>query len=117
MAAKDVQLYYEQVAQQYLEMQAELKDFSAECERGLVSPEQVEQYKQMLQPIKTNYEMISYIIFLLNKPVRAKKFSTYKNQNKKLLTHVISKEAVLDSNNNVLKNLHEYTENLKNDCE
>lgn len=93
MSRKDVQDYYNQLTEDYHEMVMTLKDMEKECEEGLVSPDRVEQLKQLIEPIKTNYSRISYIIFLLNKPNKKEKQRWYakENSNKAFVT-----EATLD---------------------
>ncbi len=108
MAHKDVIEYYKQIQKDYIEMREELKDLEKECMEGLVSPEQLDQMKSTIEPLKTNYERISYIIYLMNKPVRKKKHSGYENRNQKFLKSLSpsnSIESTLNENNLVLKNL------------
>ena len=73
MSRKHVEDYFNQVCEDYHEMVQTLKDMEDECNNGLVPPERVEQLKNMLEPIKTNYARISYIMFLLNMPNKKEK--------------------------------------------
>lgn len=83
MGVKHVKDYYDQIGNDYHEMIQTLKDMEEECNNGLVSPERVEQLKKMLEPIKTNYARISYIMFLLNMPNKKEKQRWYAKQNSK----------------------------------
>jgi len=73
MSVKDVNEYYDKLGVDYLEMMAALKDLEEECGKGLISPDKVDQFKKMLEPIKINYSRISYIMYLLNKPNKKEK--------------------------------------------
>lgn len=83
MSRKDVQDYYNQLYSDYVEMIQTLKDMESECNNGLVSPDRVEQLKKMLEPIKINYQRISYIMYLLDKPNKKEKKRWYEKQNSK----------------------------------
>ena len=107
MSHKDVIEYYKQVQNDYIEMRGELKDLEKECMEGLVSPEQVDQMKSTIEPLKINYERISYIIYLMNKPVRKNK-EEYKKRNQKFLKSLNpsnSTESSLKENKEVLNKL------------
>ena len=110
MSVKHVKAYYEEICEQYHEMIENLRDFEKECEQNIVSPERLDQLKQMIVPLKTNYERISYIIFLLNQPDKKEKQKKYQRQNAKLLK-AIDKMNTLNGvkaeNNTVLNNMKE----------
>ena len=56
MSVKHVLDYYNQVGDDYLEMRENLKDMEEALANKLVTPEQVEQIQQMLQPLMVNYQ-------------------------------------------------------------
>ena len=68
MSVKHVLDYYNQVGDDYLEMRENLKDMEEALANKLVTPEQVEQIQQMLQPLMVNYQTLSYIVYLLKLP-------------------------------------------------
>ena len=107
MAKKDFDRYYEEVENTYLEMLENLRDMEREMADGLVDPDMFEQMKEMIIPLKNNYETLGYVKFLLNKPVKKEKEKRYILQNKKLLAHSKTKEQVLKENRQVLDNLKE----------
>ena len=107
MAKKDFDRYYEEVENTYLEMLENLRDMEREMADGLVDPDMFEQMKEMIIPLKNNYETLGYVKFLLNKPVRKEKEKRYISQNKKLLAHSKTKEQVLKENHQVLDSLKE----------
>ena len=109
MSKKHVVEYYNKVCDQYHQFIEELNDFEEACNEGIVPPEIVEQAKQTIIPLKTNWQTLNYIIYLLNKPNKKEKQKTYKNQNKKQLANVKTDEEVYKENDaciNALKNLH-----------
>jgi hypothetical protein len=102
MAKRHVEEYFNTVANQWLEMQNELNDFAEEARKGLFPPERLEEIKTTIQPIKTNYETLSYIMFLLNMPNRKAKETKYvkstevsKNRSKDVV--IAEGERVLNS--------------------
>ena len=107
MSKKDFDRYYEEVENTYLEMIENLRDMEREMADGLVDPGMFEQMKEMIIPLKNNYETLGYVKFLLNKPVKKEKEKRYISQNKKLLAHSKTKEQVLKENRQVLDNLKE----------
>lgn len=108
MAVKDVKAYYEEVANQYLDMLNEIKDFEKEAEQGLIEPERLDKIKESIQPLVNNYQTLSYIMFLLNKPTRKEKYKKYERQFKNYLNTVnkqFTKEGVINTNEQVLSGL------------
>lgn len=101
MAKKDVDLYYQQVLDQYLEMRDNIKELEEYSLTHMVEPERIDKMKQIIEPIKNNYNTLSYIMFLLNQPAKKKKIPKYKKQSKKLLDsipHKNTKEGILEEN-------------------
>ena len=108
MSKKDFDKEFIQIENQYLEMLENLKDMEKELADGLVNPDLLEQMKEIIKPLRTNYEMWNYIKFLLNKPTKKKKEEKYKNQNKKLMVKMKTLEKTKEENNKVLDELKEY---------
>ena len=67
MAVKHIKEYYEQVCEQYIQMNDELRDFQKEVENGLVEPERIENLEKLIEPLKNNYMTLSWIMFLLKR--------------------------------------------------
>ena len=108
MSVKHVKDYYEQVAQQYQDMLTELKDFEDLAMNEMFDPERLEQIKESIQPLLRNYETLSYIMYLLNKPNRGSKAKKYEKQYAKQVSKLhpsTTKEGVIATNNGVLNNL------------
>lgn len=110
MAVKDVRAYYEEVANQYHEMTDELKDFTELAQNNMFPPEKLEQVEKIIQPLKNNYEMLSYIIFLLNKPTRKKKAKKYEKCQNGIIKNIEkchTRDGVIETNKNVINELCE----------
>lgn len=105
MSKKDVEKYAAQITAQYSELIDILHDLEKEAAENLVEPERIERLKDQIAPIKQNYERISYIMYLYNKPTRKNKQPRYEQMNKKLLKKLSSSnspEAVLKENDEIL---------------
>ena len=107
MSKKDFEKYFDQVATQYVEMLAEVRDMEEEVLNNMISPEQLDNMKAMVAPLKENYLRLSYVRYLLNRPVKKKKHAVYANQNKNVIkaTKGHTAEDVLAENNKILENL------------
>ena len=71
-------------------------------------PDRLEQFKQTLQPVKLNYQTLSWIKFLLNKPNKKQKQEKYTNQQKSFLEAIgneRSPENVLKENKTTIEKL------------
>ena len=102
MAKKHIIDYYNQICEDYHEMIETLKDMEKECEQGIISPDRVDQLKRMIEPIKINYNRISYIMFLLNMPQRDKKKAKYIKQNKISIPEEDTLDGVREENKQAL---------------
>lgn len=108
MSVIDVKRYYNEVCEQRHQLLEELNDFSKEAENNLIEPERLEQIKQNIQPLLNNYQMLSYIMFLLNKPVKKSKHKRYEQQNKRFLATIdkqYTKDGVIATNEEILSSL------------
>ena len=108
MSVKHIKEYYEQVCDQYHEMLTELKDFEQEAQEGIIEPERFDLIKENIKPLINNYQTLSWIMFLLNKPNKKQKVKRYEQQNKNLLKSLdkrFSKEGVLNTNEETLDRL------------
>ena len=105
MAKKDFDLYFQKVANNYHEMILELKDMEKEFTEGVVSPEVYEQMQRIIEPIKRNYQMLNYVDYLLNMPVKKNKKVKYANQHKKQVEDSITDNQVIDEDNKAIEEL------------
>lgn len=109
MAIKHVKEYYNQVCDQYVELQKEILDFQKEAEEGLVEPERIDQMKKFLEPLKNNYMTLSWIMYLLNMPARENKRKGYERRTSKFTSKLdpkFSKESIIKQNEEVLKSIN-----------
>ena len=71
MSKKDVMNYYYEQQEAYLEMVNDIKDIDKDYNNGLISREQYEniiaQVSSEIELVKSNFDRVSYIIYLLNK--------------------------------------------------
>jgi hypothetical protein len=110
MAIKHVKEYYENVCNQYIQMNEELRDFQKEIEEGLVEPERIDNLKAIIEPLKNNYMTLSWIMYLLNKPQRNSKEKAYQKRSKKLtesLDNRFNQDGILNQNDDVIKSIRE----------
>lgn len=115
MSVKHVKDYYDQVTANYLELRSDLEDMEKLAETNQMSPEQVEQMKLIIAPVKQNYETLSYFIYLLNQPNKKSKQLTYKKQNKKFV-EASGKRTQIDvitENKKSLSDLKELKEDIQ----
>lgn len=108
MSKKDVDNYFNEVSNNYHELLENLREMEDDVKNNLISPERLENLKLTIQPIKDNYETLSYIIFLLNKPTRKEKENGYIRRNKKFLSNIDkskTKDGILENNRRILDNM------------
>lgn len=109
MSLKHFDEYFDEVSNQYVEMLENLKDMEELLLQGMVSPEQIENLKIMIQPLKDNYMTLSYIKFLLDKPNRKEKQARHEKQMKKYLDKIDpskTKDGIINQNKEILNNIH-----------
>ena len=102
MAKRHVVEYFLQVEYQYLEMLDNLKEFKELLAANRISNEEFQQAIAEIELIKANYERISYIMFLLNKPNRKTKEEVELAKSWYDALQYASKEAIINENNDAL---------------
>lgn len=107
MSKKDVDEYYTKVCADYKQLKETLTEMEEEFKNSVQDVDKIEQVRKMIEPLKVNYERISYIMYLFNKPVRRKKKFSYELENKKRLNNFSnsSLEDIHRENQEVIKNL------------
>lgn len=65
---KDLKAYYVACQKQYNELQKVLEDINKEIAEGKVTEEQRASFENYFNTVQTNYQRISYMMHLLNKP-------------------------------------------------
>lgn len=111
MAKKDIEEYYQQVCKDYTEMLSTLTDMEDAFNKNMVSEEQLNQVKKMIEPLKNNYMTLSWVMYLLYKPQRKEKANIFDKQMTKFKSNKDinrNKENVLAENQEVLKKIREY---------
>lgn len=118
MSKRDVEKYYSDVTKQFLTMQKTLTDYAGQADKTMIDPNIEQNLKTMLAPLSNNYQTLSYIMYLLNKPVRPKKVKIYDKTYGKKFSSVSgnrTKENVLQENEKVVDDLNKmlYNKNEK----
>ena len=100
--------YFNKIYLQHLQLQRALEDMTKEVEQNIVSPERIEELKKTIQPVRTAYETLLYVKYLLNMPKRKSKVNKY---NKQEFSKMKSKTGnnygpnVIKNNESVIRNL------------
>lgn len=107
MSKKDFDEYYFTVFKQYIGLNESLKEISEEVNKGMMDPDRLEQLKQTIQPVKSSFETLSYIKYLLDKPTRKSKSKGYAKRSSKLITMSKNnkREDIIKRNDDVLHKL------------
>lgn len=85
MSKKDFDEYYQQSVDQYLLLMERLQKLDQEFQNEMIPPERYDEIKQSIQPLLANHSTLSWIKFLLDKPVKKQKYKPYERRQKKLL--------------------------------
>ena len=120
MAIKQVKKYYQEIQKLYFEMADDLKDMQKEFERGEVTEEQLNKLMTPVNNIRTNYTILSYIMYLLYQPNREQKKNKYTKENKELNqffnSSKLDENSVIEESKNSLKlfkeNINKFKEEL-----
>lgn len=117
MAKRDIIKYYQQVQNQYLEMLSDMKDFDEALKLGKVEQSQFDQAQNLVNKLKENYERLTYVMVLLNKPNKKSKKHKYERQNKNVISALKECDAdaisVLDEGADVLKQFKQLVKQVK----
>lgn len=109
MSIKHVKSYYNGVCEDYHEMINLLHELEEEAQTTVVPPEKIENLKEIIKPLKDNYERWSWMIFLLNQPNKKEKKKKYERQNEKLIKEFKEKNdlsAIKEEDKKVLNDLN-----------
>ncbi len=115
MAKRHVVRYFLEVENNYVETMEVLKELQELASQGKVEESTYLSVEKDLEVIKTNYERIAYIIFLLNKPNRVKKNDYDEKVNKSWYDSLkfSSKEAIMDESRDALAHFKEIVKGVK----
>lgn len=110
MSVKHIKKYYNDIAIQFMEMQEVLREAENNYSQKLVSPEQLENIKKTVEPLKQNYARISYIMYLLNMPAKNKKKNKYAKTYEKFYKSIANGNTLSDikqENSNAINKIKE----------
>ena len=107
MARKDFDEYYANIYKQYNDLQKTLADMSKEVEDNIVEPERVDNLKKLIEPIKTSYQILTTVKYLLDRPKRKNKVKAYENRSNKFINIAEdnTKEGIINRNKNIIQTL------------
>ena len=108
MAYKHIKEYYDKICEQYLEMKDEIRDFEIEAQNNIMEPERLDMIKEQIKPLMDNYERWSYMMYLLNLPVKKSKQKSYQERNKKFINKLNknnSLQSILEENKQVINKM------------
>ena len=108
MAYKHIKEYYDKICEQYLEMKDEIRDFEIEAQNNIMEPERLDMIKEQIKPLMDNYERWSYMMYLLNLPVKKSKQKSYQERNKKFINNLNknnSLQSILEENKQVINKM------------
>ena len=112
MAVKDVREYYERMTSDYMEMKRVLEEMENLSEENASSAlKNIDNIREQVRLLESNYKRLSYIIFLLNKPTKKSKHKRYIRSESKKLNAIPDKDkmnGVINENSNVISNLKSY---------
>lgn len=109
MSRKDFDQYYQTVCDQYIQLREELDVFQKMLDERVIEPERLEILKKTFQPILDTYQMVSWVAFLLNKPVNSKKKQKHDRMLKKKISKLMpgfSPDTIVGRNEKILKDIH-----------
>ena len=115
MAKRDVVQYYLEQQSLYFELINNVKDLDDAFKAGIIDESQLKQAQQEIDVVKNNYERLSYIMFLLNKPNRKSNKNKEENINKEWYTYLkgSSKEAIYDESRDALADFKKLVKETK----
>lgn len=114
MALKHVKKYFKQTEQLYLELAENLEEMQGEFAKGECTEEELNNLLTPVNNLKTNYQLLSYILFLFYQPNKEKKKAKYFSQNKELYSFykdkgLLSEDQLIEMHNG----LETFKKNLK----
>lgn len=97
MAIKDVKHYFYTMLAQYLEEKQNLADFEEALKDGLITEDQMQEAKETVAGLETNYYRLAYIMYLFDMPNRGSKKAAYVKQYKSILKELEALGADIES--------------------
>ena len=119
MAKRHLIQYYLELEANYSQMLEDINDLEKSYKSGNMDYERYSQLRDVLtpeiEPLKEEYERLSYIMFLLNIPNKVKKEDRYKKENSTYFAYLdkFSKESIIDETKDVLAKFKERVKQYK----
>lgn len=116
MAQREFLEYYYKVEGQYLEMKADLEDFNEAFKNGYITEDKLDEVKSQIAELQVNYDRLTWVKELLDKPNRKKKQAHWEKQNRcrlnKLRQAKADDAAVIAENEAILRDVKAELEEL-----
>ncbi len=116
MAVRDVREYYWTLLAQQEEMQNDLADFTEALQNGYITEDKLEEVKSQIAELQVNYDRLTWVKELLDKPNRKKKQAHWEKQNRcrlnKLRQAKADDAAVIAENEAILREVNAELEKL-----
>lgn len=106
MSKKDLEQYYNQMTAQYKDLQKEVHEFEQDAANNMMPPEALQDFKDSISPFMVNWQRVTYLMYLLHKPVKKEKQEQYADKSKPLLEKVGKEntgESVLEENTQIIE--------------
>lgn len=112
MAVEDIREYYERVVSDYTEMKRVLNELENIKEENIKTAYvNIDDIRDKVHILESNYKRLSYIIYLLNMPKKKKKRARYSKSESNKLVNIHEKDrmsGVLKENSDIINNLKSY---------
>lgn len=117
MARRDVINYYIEQQSVYFEMRDNVKELDKALKDHVIEQDRFDAAQKEIETIKDNYEILSYIVLLLNKPKDKSDGVKYEKANHDLYNSLKgnSREALLDESKDALSDLKKLIKEEKTD--
>lgn len=115
MARKDVIQFFLEQQNVYNELLENVKEFDVALKKGILTEEQVEDAKKEVEIIKENYQLLAYVVLLLNKPHKKNKRLKEERANHQWYEALkgSSREALLDESRDALTDFKRMVKEIK----
>lgn len=118
MSYRDVRKYYKDVEAQFFEMKADAEDLQKAVADGFISQERIDETASMTERLRTNYERLSYVMYLFNLPNRKKgRHGNAPDEGLVEFMRPSGEKAVLGENADVLRDFKAFAAKTKKEKE
>lgn len=108
MAKRDFDEYFKKISNQYFSLEKAMSELSIEVSTNMTDPSKLDAFKKTIEPIKTSYNTLLYIKYLLDIPAKNTKRKKFEKQNVKVLqqSEGYQSKDILSKNDKILSGLN-----------